>query len=532
MKQYILAIALAAAVCLAGPQVRADVKPHALFSDGMVLQRGAKCPIWGTADPGEFVAVLFAAANEKGATATFASSTFADKNGKWRIEFPVASNIAGGPYELIIKGKNTILLKDVYIGEVWVCSGQSNMEWPLRLTHNAEEVVKKAKNPKIRLFTVPHNTSDKPLAHFKGQPKWQECNPDTVKNFSAVGYFFGRDLHKALDVPIGLIHTSWGGTVAEAWTTRAALESNPELKELIEQYEKTEPLAQANYQKALQKYQAELAKHKEAVAQAKEAGKQPPRPPRKPVPPDSNPNRPCVLYNAMIHPLQPYAIKGVIWYQGESNANRAYQYRTLFPVMIQSWRETWKQGDFPFLFVQLAPFMPIVSEPQESAWAELREAQLLTSLHCKNTGMAVITDVGEPQDIHPRKKEPVGARLALAARALAYGEKIEYSGPIYDKMEIKDGKAVLHFRHVGKGLEAKGGPLTGFTIAGSDRKFYNAQAEIQGDTVLVWCDKVPQPVAVRYGWANYPVVNLWNKDGLPASPFRTDDFPGTTAQKR
>lgn len=532
MKQCILIAVVLAAAYVAGQQARADVKPHALFTDGMVLQRGMKCPIWGTADPGEFVAVWFAAVNEKNFSRTFTSSTFAGKDGKWRLEFDASPDFAGGPYELFIKGKNTIILKDVYIGDVWICSGQSNMQWPLSATHNAEKALENAKNPRIRLFTVPRTPSDKPLDGIKGDPKWQECNSETVKNFTAVGYYFGRDLQKSLDVPIGLIHTSWGGTVAEAWTTRTALVSNPELQAMIDRYEKSKATASANYKKALKKYEADLAKHKEAVAKAKEEGKKPPRGPRKPVEPGRNPNRPSVLYNAMIHPLQPYAIKGAIWYQGESNAGRAYEYRTLFPTMIQSWRKTWKQGDFPFLFVQLAPFMQIVSEPKESAWAELREAQLLTSLHCKNTGMAVITDVGDPKDIHPKKKEPVGARLALAARGIAYGEKIEYSGPVYDKMTVKDGKAVLHFKHVGKGLQAKDGPLTGFTIAGDDRTFYNAKAEIQGDTVLVWCDKVQQPVAVRYGWANCPVVNLWNKDGLPASPFRTDDFPGVTASKR
>jgi sialate O-acetylesterase len=525
MKRRILAAyGLAAVAFLAGRPAQADVKPHALFSDGMVLQRGVKCPVWGTASPGEAVSVTVSAT--KG-TATTASSAAveAGQDGKWQVALQLAPEMAGGPYMLLIKGKNTITVKDVYVGEVWVCSGQSNMEWSLRNTHDAEKAIQSSANPKIRLFTVPKNTSDKPLTEVNAQ--WQECNPSTVPGFSAVGYFFGRDLHKALNVPVGLIHSSWGGTVAEAWTTRAALENNPDLKGMIAQ----DADAPANYEKALKRYEAELAKYKEAVAKAKQEGKKPPQPPRKPSDPKHNPNRPCVLYNAMIHPLQPYAIKGAIWYQGESNAGRAYQYRTLFPAMIQSWRETWKQGDFPFLFVQLAPWRDIVTEPQESDWAELREAQLLTSLHCKNTGMAVITDVGDPKDIHPKKKEPVGARLALAARGIGYGEKIEHRGPIYDKMTVKDGKAVLSFTHTGKGLEAKDGPLQGFTIAGADKKFYNAKAEIQGDKILVWSDKVTQPAAVRYGWANCPVVNLWNKDGLPASPFRTDDFPMVTGPK-
>jgi sialate O-acetylesterase len=523
-RRILAALVLAAAACLVGRPAHADVKPHALFSDGMVLQRGMKCPIWGTAAPGEAITVNLA--TTKGTTTTISGTAVeAGQDGKWKASLQISPAMAGGPYTLAIKGNNTLTLKDVYVGEVWVCSGQSNMEWPLRASHNADQAIQSSANPKIRLFTVPKATSDKPRTEVEGQ--WQECNPSTVPGFTAVGYFFGRDLQKALNVPVGLIHTSWGGTVAEAWTTRSALESSPELKDMVGQYE----AAPANYKKALARYEAELAKYKEAVAKAKQENKKLPQPPRKPNDPSTGPNRPCVLYNAMIHPLQPYAIKGAIWYQGESNASRALQYRTLFPTMIQSWRQSWKQGDFPFLFVQLAPFMPIVTEPQESAWAELREAQLLTSLHLKNTGMAVITDAGDPKDIHPKKKEPVGARLALAGRGIAYGEKLEYSGPIYDKMAVKDGKVVLSFTHTGKGLEAKDGPLQGFTIAGADKKFYNARAQIQGDHVLVWSDQVKQPAAVRYGWANCPVVNLWNKDGLPASPFRTDDFPMVTAPK-
>jgi sialate O-acetylesterase len=515
MKQRILIAVALAVACLASRQARADVKLHPLFSDGMVLQRGVDCPIWGTADPDEEISVGL---DREGVLDSFSIKPWtrkANADGQWKAAIPVSVVKAGGGYKLTIKGKNTIVLKDVYVGDVWICSGQSNMEWQLQKTHNAEEAIKNSTNPKIRLFTVPKNTSNKPLTEFKGQPKWQECNPDTVKNFSAVGYYFGRDLQKALDVPIGLIHTSWGGTRAEAWTSRPVLEKYEEWKGEFP---------------AQEKFKTQLQEHQQAVKKAKEEGKQPPPAPKSPVP--TGANAPSVLYNAMIAPLIPYAIKGAIWYQGESNAGKAYAYRKLFPTMIQNWRDDWKQGDFSFLFVQLAPFREIVSEPQESAWAELREAQLMTDLNLKNTGMAVITDVGDPKDIHPKKKEPVGARLALAARGIAYGEKIEYSGPVYDKLTVKDGKAILHFTHVGKGLEAKEGALHGFTIAGADRKFYNAQAEIQGDTVLVWCDKVTEPVAVRYGWANCPVVNLWNKDGLPATPFRTDDFPGVTAPKQ
>jgi sialate O-acetylesterase len=239
-----------------------------------------------------------------------------------------------------------------------------------------------------------------------------------------------------------------------------------------------------------------------------------------------------VLFNGMIAPLIPYAIKGAIWYQGESNAGRAWQYRTLFPAMIKSWRDAWGRGDFPFLFVQLAPFMPVTPQPGDTPWAELRDAQLYTSRTVPNTAMAVITDVGNAADIHPKQKEPVGARLALAARAVAYGEAVEYSGPVYESMSVDGNRVVLRFTHAGKGLDTKYGAALGFTVAGEDRKFYNALAEVRGDRVIVWCDKVDRPVAMRFGWANCPVCDFWNRDGLPASPFRTDDFPMITGPKK
>lgn len=531
MRRMGIALALAIAVCAAGRPARADVKLHALFGDGMVLQQGTKCPVWGSADPGEKVRVSMevSAASGKVSAAGSDVSTEADNSGKWRVDLPLQPEMTGGPHQLVIKGKNTVTLKNVYVGEVWICSGQSNMEWPLSLTQNSEKTIAQSHNPKIRLFTVVKATSLKPRRNVIGT--WQECTPETVRNFSAVGYFFGRDLQKARKVPIGLIHSSWGGTVAEAWTARHALEAESDLKYMVSNLDR----ALSNYSANLDRYLDNLSKYVERAKQDRREGKEIAPPPPFPAKPGQNPNTPSVLYNAMIKPLQPFAFRGVIWYQGESNAGRAFQYRHLFPTMIRNWRHDWKQSgefaDFPFLFVQLAPWQAIVSEPQESAWAELREAQLLTSLHLKNTGMAVITDVGDPKDIHPRKKAPVGARLARAARAIAYGEKIEYSGPLYDTMTVRDGKAVLSFKHVGKGLEAKGGALRGFTIAGEDRKFHNAQAEIQGETVLVWSDAVTQPAAVRYGWANCPVVNLWNKDGLPASPFRTDDYPMLTGPK-
>ncbi len=505
-------VCLAAAICSFSSGVRGDVKPVALFTDHAVLQQQAEIPVWGTADPGEEVVVTLG--DQK-------VSTVAGDNGKWMVK--LAPMPAGGPHELVIAGKNRIVLGDVMIGEVWICSGQSNMQFPVAASANSEQAIASSANPMIRLFSVPRQAKPEPQADVQGS--WAVCGPETVPHFSAVGYFFGQDLQQHLKVAVGLIDTSYGGTPAEAWTNREKLASIPELQPILDRHQQ----ALEQYPENLRKYEAALQAYREQARAARERGEQfTRRPPGPPMGPE-NPHSPAGLYNAMIAPLVPYAMRGAIWYQGESNAGRAYQYRALFPAMIESWREAWNQGEFPFLFVQLAPFMKIEAEPAESAWAELREAQLLTMLHCPRTAMAVITDVGEEDDIHPKKKQPVGERLAIAARALAYGEDVEYSGPIYDRMEVRDGKAILHFTHLDGGLECRGDKLTGFTICGEDRKFVHAEAEIAGDTVVVSSPAVPKPVAVRFGWANYPVVNLWNKVGLPASPFRTDDFPGVTA---
>jgi sialate O-acetylesterase len=358
------------------------------------------------------------------------------------------------------------------------------MQWAVSQSADPQQTIASADHPQIRLFTVPRQAAPEPQSDVLGN--WNVCSPQTIPTFSAVAYHFGQALQKELDVPIGLINTSFGGTPAEAWTSRQGL---------------------AEHQ-SLQHYVARPADPK-------------------------NKNGATGLYNAMIHPLVPFAIRGAIWYQGESNAGRAFEYRTLFPAMITDWRRVWGQGDFPFLFVQLAPFKPIVDQPVESDWAELREAQLYTAQSVPKTAMAVITDVGDEKDIHPKQKQPVGERLALAARALAYGEqKLVFSGPEFKEAKVDAGKMVLSFKHVGDGLAAKGDSLTGFTIAGSDRKFVNAYAEIRNDQVVVWHPEVSQPVAVRYGWANYPTGNLWNTGGLPATPFRTDDFPMITAPKK
>jgi sialate O-acetylesterase len=377
-------------------------------------------------------------------------------------------------------------------------------------SYEAETEIAKTGNPLLRLYTVPKLKAGEPRDNVSAS--WVECNPSTTSNFSAVAYYFGRDVAAALKVPVGVIHTSWGGSPAEVWMSREVLANNPQYKsEILDAH-----AAQlAKYNEALASYEKEAAA---AKAENKAFTKRRP----------NAPWTPTELYNGMIAPLIPFAIKGAIWYQGESNAGRAHQYRTLFADMIRNWRRDWAQGNFPFLEVQLAPFMAIKEQPAESTWAELREAQALATKALPNVGMAVITDVGDEKDIHPKKKEPVGARLALAARAIAYGEDIVYSGPTYKSMKVRDGKASLTFNHAGRGLEARGGELKGFAIAGVDKKFVWAKAEIQDDKVVVSSPDVSDPVAVRYGWADYPVVNLWNKDGLPASPFRTDDFPMIT----
>jgi sialate O-acetylesterase len=498
------------------PAARADVTLATIFTDHAVLQRDKSIPVWGTADPGESVRVGLNNETNSSAMAT------ANGEGRWLAQLPPLP--AGGPYTLTVQGKNRVQLKDVLIGEVWICSGQSNMEWQLKNSFEAQKDIAAAANPKIRLFTVTKATALGPQDKVRGD--WKECTPETAPSFSAVGYYFGRDLQKALDVPVGLIHTSWGGTPAQAWTSKEALEASPALKhynaELADRVAKYEPAkAKADYEEALKKYT-------EAAAKAREEGKPAPRRPTQPQSPEKSPNGAAVLYNAMIAPLVPYGIRGAIWYQGESNAGRAYEYQTLFTAMIQDWRARWKQGDFPFLCVQLAPFRKIVNEPTDSDWAELRDAQLFATKKLSHVGMAVITDVGEENDIHPRKKEPVGARLALLARKMAYGQDIVAMGPAYKKMRTEGNRAVLTFDNVGAGLESRGPKLTGFTIAGSDRVFHNADAEFRGDTVIVSSPSVEKPVAVRFGWANYPVVNFWNKDGLPATPFRTDSWPGVT----
>lgn len=477
----------------------ARVQVPALFSDNMVLQQGVPVKVWGWAEEGEKITVQF-----RGQTV----STTA-RNLEWSVQLR-ALKPGDSDVLRISSPQHKLTFTNVLVGEVWVCSGQSNMEWPLSAAFEPQADIAAATNTMIRLFHVPKMKSDSATVKIKAS--WEVCSPAAVPGFSAVGYYFGRDLQAARKVPVGLIESDWGGSPAEAWMSREALEINPRYQaEILDAY----PTAEKKFREAQATWEKEKA---EAEKNQQEFKRGKPWPPWKP----------SELYNGMIAPLIPYAIKGAIWYQGESNAGRAEQYRSLFADMIRNWRRDWG-SDLTFLCVQLAPFMAVKDEPAESGWAELREAQWLATQSLPGVGMAVITDVGDPKDIHPKKKQPVGARLALAARGIAYGEKIEFSGPIFRTLELKGDKAVLHFEHVGRGLEARDGGLKGFAVCGEDRKFVWARAEIAGDTVVVSSPAVAQPVAVRYGWADCPVVNLWNKDGLPASPFRTDDFPMVTA---
>jgi len=439
-----------------GTAVHAAVKPHEFLTDNAVLQQGVPLPITGTTNSTDPVQVSIAGQQQ--------SAT--PEGGKWQLT--LAPLKTGAPLEMTIsQGETKLTLKNILVGEVWLCGGQSNMQWTVQQSQGAKEAIASAGNDKIRLLTVDRNEKRVPSA-------WQLCGPETVAPFSAVGYYFGRELQKNLAVPVGLISSNVGGTTAERWMSPEAL-SAPEFRDMHAPQGKSD------------------------------------------------------LYLRMIRPLAPCAVAGAIWYQGESNTDRAYHYRKLLPAMIADWRKT-LGSEFPFLIVQLAPFQGLWPTKTQSDWAELRESQLLTARNVPQTAMVVITDLGDEKDVHPVKKAEVGTRLALAARGMAYGEKIEYSGPMFDSMEVDGARAKIHFTHVGGGLEADGPMLTGFAIAGDDRKFVDAEAEIVGDTVVVSSAQVKQPAAVRYGWQNVPHCNLRNSENLPASPFRTDDWPVRTQE--
>ena len=476
----------------------ANIKLPAVISDHMVIQQEMPARIWGWADPGETVSLEFLGQKVSGK---------ADASGRWTLYLMPLK--PGGPGELTISGQNSLAVHDVLVGEVWIGSGQSNMEFAVNRAVKAEQEIAAANFPQIRMFTVKKKVSDTPLDDVEGS--WQICSPDTVGRFSAVGYFFSRELHQRLHVPVGFIHTSWGGTPAQSWVSHQALENEPALKFIVSDWQKTLDA----YPASRERYESAMEKWRPLAAAARTEGKQAPAQPRPPAGPGHQ-NTPGGLYNAMIAPITPYTIRGATWYQGEADANqsRAYAYRRLFRLMIEDWRQAWGEGDFPFLFVQLANFK---ANPY---WPLLRESQTST-LELRNTAMAVIIDIGNSTDIHPTNKQDVGLRLSLAARAMVYGEKIEYSGPMFRSLAAEGNRLRVWFDHIGGGLQARGGgELTGFTVAGRDGNFVPAEAKIDGGTVLVSSAAVTDPVAVRYAWQDDPGCNLINQEGLPASPFR------------
>ena len=502
----------------------ADVRLSPLFSAGAVLQRDRAVPVWGTADVGEAVTVAIHGVS---------AQAIADHSGHWTLKLPALK--AGGPWDLTVNGKNQLVVHDVAIGEVWFASGQSNMAFPLATFTpddpvygpKARQMIAAVNDPLLRMFNVtlnrsPHTVLDN-VNGLKGA--WKAAAPESAGQFSAVAYHYAHALRQKLQVPVGIINASWGGTGAEAWTSREALKSDPLLQAIME-----------GWDKALEEYPAkhklreeEIATWKKAVAAAKGQGKAAPKllggNPRGP----ESQNRPATLFNAMVAPAMPYGIKGVIWYQGEANGAQGPLYRVLFPTLIRDWRSHWNEGDFPFLFVQLANYMGLQTLPSENGFnpfAPIREAQMLTLAAVPNTGMASAIDLADPEnpgEIHCHNKEEVGRRLALIAFATVYGQKVaSYSGPLYSSLKIVGGKARVSFTHTDRGLVAKGDKLQGFALAGQDGHFVWGDATIDGNEVVVTSAQVSSPVAVRYGWAMNPIGNLYNQAGLPASPFRTD----------
>jgi sialate O-acetylesterase len=491
----------------------ADVKPAALFGDHMVLQQGTSVPVWGWADPGEQVTVSLAGQKQ---TAT------AGADRKWMVRLNNL-NASADPIEMTISGKNTIKITDILVGEVWLGSGQSNMDFVVSgdMTKypgmaqrfagvvNEAQVIAAANYPKIREFRVPLKTSELPLEDVVG--KWQICTPETVPGFSAIGYFFSRDLQKAINQPIGFITSAFGASCAQAWVSKDVLESDARLKSNMDAFAtqvaafKTAAAAAANNP---------VPPVNEPAAQARGAR----RGRGGPANPFGNQHNPYVLWNGMIKPIQPYAIKGVLWYQGESITEGLDLYPVVMEHVITSWRKQWGQGDFPFYFVQLA------AEDAASNRPEVREAQA-QALKVPNTAMAVAMDTGEKTNVHPKNKQDLCDRLARIARANVYGEKIEYYGPMYQSMQVEGNSIRVKFTHVGGGLVAKGGDLKWFQIAGADKNFVDATAKIDGNTIVVTAPGVSAPVAVRYAWHRWPEgANLYNADGLPAPQFRSDDW--------
>ncbi len=516
-RAWLAAVALVAG---AASTAQADVKLPNVFGDHMVLQQGQKNKVWGLADAGEDVTVSIDAQSHKAK---------AGADGQWHVMLDPLK--VGGPYALTVKGKNEIKFEDVLVGEVWICSGQSNMQWSVNASNDPDLERAAAKFPKIRMINFPQIGVQEPIWTHKDR-QWQVCTPETVGGFSAVGYFFARQLHQTLDVPVGMINNAWGGSACEAWIRRDILAKDETYKPMMDRWAGIE----ASYPKAKEEYAKKLADWRVAAEKAKAENKPvPPQPAGNPDGQMFGNSRPANIYNGVLKSHLGYGIKGAIWYQGESNASRAYQYRTLFPLMIKSWRDEWGNGDFPFYWVQLADFKAEKPEPGDSDWAELREAQTMTMKALPNTGEAVIIDIGEGKDIHPKNKVDVGRRLARWALAEDYKVPgIPNRSPLYKTMEKQGSKAVLTFDNVTSGWR----PFDtqeprGFAIAGEDKKFVWASAKILPDgRVEVWNDAVKEPHSVRYAWADNPVCNMFNGAGLPLTPFRTDNWPGVTIDNK
>jgi len=478
------------------------VRMPAIFSDNMVLQRDTPIPVWGWAEPGKKIAV---ALGTNSVTAT------ADDDGKWKVKLPAQP--AGGPFSLSVSGSGSISYKNIMLGDVWVCAGQSNMEMGLWRCANPKEEIAKSDYPKFRIYIVNRELLSSELRD-DASGKWEVCGPKTSAWLSGVGYAFGRELLKDLNVPIGLIHACRGSTPITSWISMKALHSFPEASKLYKGYEKLDP-----------KLSAPFDKWKETLADWKknrDSGRDPGPYPERPVF-DTDMYYPGSVFNGQIAPLTPFAVKGIIWYHGEADIGNYNIYSKLFLLLIKDWRTRWGRDDLPFLFVQLANFGNPSSLTGDSSWANMREAQA-QALSLPNTGMAVAIDAGAV-DYFPPDKKAVGERLALAARGVAYGEKVEYSGPVFERMKVNGNSAEISFQHAGKGLKIGDGKqeaLKGFAVAGSDGKFYGADAVIKGNTVVVSSSKVSGPAAVRYGWADNPECNLYNSEGLPAVPFRSD----------
>lgn len=481
----------------------ADLTLAGVFTDHSVLQRDAAAPVWGRADPGEKLTVSFAG-QSKAATA--------DAAGKWMVRLdPLPASAEGR--ELTVAstaGDRQATITGVVVGDVWICSGQSNMHFQLKSADKAREEIAAARDPELRFFTVDHRFARTPADDAGGA--WRQVSPTTAGDCSAVAYFFGAKLREKTGVPIGLLISSVGGTRIESWMRPETLAATGESRPLVEKWRKIPDDEFKRIGKAYREFQRQRDQvHPQAVREAKAAGK--PLPPAPVMPSLRCHDCPSSLHHGMIAPLQPFALRGAIWYQGESNSGQPAPYEKLLPAMIADWREVWGK-DLPFLFVQLAP--------HRGTHPAFREAQQRIWQNTPRTAMAVTTDVGDAGNIHPTRKRPVGERIALAARALSYGEAVEYSGPVFQGLSVEGDRAVVSFTHSGSGLKAEEGELKGFTLAGKDGKFLPARAVIEGSTVVVTTEKVPHPVAVRYGWAMVPDGNLFNREGLPAAPFRSD----------